>query len=302
MRILVTGASGYIGSAVACELARHGHEVRGLVRGEEKGRALAAREVLPVLGTMQEPEAWIASAREAQVLVHCAAEASKRYHELDRATAERLIACAREAESPRLVVYTSGVWVYGDTGAHSADESARPDPPALVAPRVETEALVLAGNRGRVRTLVLRPGCVYGASGSLTARWFEGARTTGSASIVGDGDNRWAMVHVEDLARLYRRALESAFGGEVFNATDRSRSTVAECATAASRAAGAGAVERVPLADATQRMGAVAHCLALSQHVDSSKAARLLGWQPRHAGFVDGVERYHAAWRASRAP
>src|SRR5262249_12524968 len=128
------------------------------------------------------------------------------------------------------------------------------------------------------------------------------ASKSGAARIAGDGANRWTYVHVEDLAELYRLALEASVAGEVFNATDRSRFTVLECARAASRAAGArGKVEAVPLPRASEEFGAIAECLAFDQHVDSSAAARRLGWTPRHAGFVDEVERCHRAWAAHRS-
>jgi nucleoside-diphosphate-sugar epimerase len=145
----------------------------------------------------------------------------------------------------------------------------------------------------------MRPGCVYGGSGSLTAQWFASATEHGAARIVGEGANRWAMVHKDDVADAYVRAARSGHAGQVFNVTDRSRFTVRECATAASHAAGkGGAVAVTPLDEARAKMGALADCLALDQHVDSSKAAHLLGWQPRHAGFVDGVDRYYRAWQA----
>lgn len=301
MKIFVTGASGFIGSAVAEELARSGHDVLGLVRSETKGRALAAREVRPVVGTMQEPGGWSDAARDCPVLVHCAAEMSADFTQLDRRTIDALLESARAARAPRLVVYTSGVWVYGDTGTRCVDESSPLNPPAVPRPRSETEVRVLAANEGLVRTVIVRPGCVYGGSGSLTAMWFESASKSGAARIVGDGSNRWAMIHREDLAILYRLVIGSPARGEVFNATDRSRFTVLECASAASRLAGNGSVESTPLARATKEMGGLAECLALTQHVDASKAGRLLGWNPRHGGFVDGVTRYFAAWQAARA-
>jgi nucleoside-diphosphate-sugar epimerase len=69
-----------------------------------------------------------------------------------------------------------------------------------VKPRVETERLIVAANSDRVRTIVMRSGCVYGGAGSLTASWFASAQREGVARIVGDGNFRWAMVHITDVA------------------------------------------------------------------------------------------------------
>lgn len=299
MRIFITGATGYIGHAVAAALARAGHGVAGLVRSEAKATQLEAVEVTPVFGSMTDPESFRRAAEASEVLIHCAAEMSPRHWELDRQTTEALLTAARTAGRPRLVVYTSGVWVYGDTGGELVDETSPLSPPDLVAPRVDIEAAVLAANGGALRTLVIRPGCVYGGRGGLTAAWFDSAVREGAARIVGDGSFRWAMVHLEDLAEAYVRAVEWPMGGEVFNITDRSRFTVRECAEAASRVAGgAGRVVVTPVEEAHRTMGSLATCLSLDQHVDARKAVRLLGWQPRHGGFVDGVDRYFRAWKA----
>jgi nucleoside-diphosphate-sugar epimerase len=134
----------------------------------------------------------------------------------------------------------------------------------------------------------------------LTALWFSSAVKDGAARIVGEGGNRWSMVHRDDLARLYVLAAESGCRGEVFNASDRSRATVRECAEAASRAAGAdGKVASTTVAEAVKKLGAWAECLALDQQVDAGKAGRLLGWQPTHAGFVEESERCFLAWKAA---
>lgn len=302
MKVFITGASGYIGSAVAVAFARAGHDVRGLVHTAAKGPVLAAREVEPIVGSMEDPRSYIDRAAASDVLIHCAAEYSARYVELDKRTAEALIDVATKAQAPRLFLYTSGVWVYGDTGETRVSEASPTNPPGTAAQRVLHERLVLGSDRGLLRTLVIRPGCVYGESGSLTADWFESAKTRGAARIVGDGSNRWAMVHLHDLADLYVRAAESSHRAEIFNAVDRSRFTLLDCARAASRAAGAeGRVANLTLADAQKAFGPMAECLAFTQHVDASKAVRLLGWQPRHGGFVDGVQRYFTAWKAAQA-
>jgi len=107
------------------------------------------------------------------------------------------------------------------------------------------------------------------------------------------------MVHLDDLADAYVRAAESGLAGEIFNVTDRSRCTVLEMATAAARPSGyKGEIRPTPLADARKTLGDFADALALSQHVDSGKAVRLLGWQPRHGGFLDEVDVFYRAWKA----
>jgi nucleoside-diphosphate-sugar epimerase len=150
-----------------------------------------------------------------------------------------------------------------------------------------------------IRGIVIRPGCVYGRKGSLTNSWFEGAYKEHSLKVVGDGINRWSMVHIDDLARAYVAAAESGLGGETFNVVDGTRYTVAEMARAAARAAGyAGAIQYIPLEDAVKAMGPYAECLALDQHVDGRKAIRMLGWNPRHQSFVDDIDTVFASWKA----
>jgi nucleoside-diphosphate-sugar epimerase len=300
MKVFVTGATGFIGEAVAAALARAGHAVVGLTRSAEKGRALEALEVEALVGNLDDATLLAAAVQRCEVVVHCAAEYSARYMELDRTAVRTLLDAAKAVGRPRAFVYTSGTWVHGDTGGRRVDESDELRPIAYVAPRAETERLVLGAAGGTLRTLVLRPGCVYGGSGSLTAAWFASAAKSGAAEIVGEGAQRWAMVHRDDLADAYVRAVESHASGEVFNVIDRSRFTVAECASAAGRALGKdGSLRRVPLSAALERLGPWAECLTFDQHVDASKALRRLGWNPRHGGFVDSIDACARAWRAS---
>jgi nucleoside-diphosphate-sugar epimerase len=218
--------------------------------------ALAGAEVKPVVGSIEDATSWEAVARRCEVLIHCAVQYTSRMFEFDRRAVSALLGIASGTRESCTFIYTSGVWLYGDTAGTVVDEESPVNPAELVRERVEIEDSVLATRRDGLRPIVIRVGCVYGASGSLTATWFDTAQKHGSARIVGDGSNRWAMVHVQDLADLYLRAAESDASGEVFNATDRSRSTVFECARAASFAAGAkGRVEKVSLETGAQGDG-----------------------------------------------
>jgi nucleoside-diphosphate-sugar epimerase len=113
MRIFVTGATGFIGHAVATNLSRAGHKDYALTRSAEKAQRLSAAEVLPVTGDMIQPEPYLEAASRYQVLIHCAAEYSTRYMELDRRTVHELLKSVQASGQPHLFLYTSGCWVYG---------------------------------------------------------------------------------------------------------------------------------------------------------------------------------------------
>src|SRR6266571_4649113 len=253
MRVFLTGATGYVGFAVATALRRAGHDVYGLTRAAAKVPQLARQEIRPVIGDIGDPKSYADTAEECSVLVHAAFESS--------------------------------------ASAVAKDKT------ALVALRPAHEQLVLQAKA--VRGLVIRPGCVYGGRGGMTGDWFAAAAAGKPPTVVGSSQNRWAMVHIDDLADAYVRAAERGLTGEVFDVTDRSRATVLEMATAAARAAGfQGELRPVPLGEARRTMGDFADALALDQHVDARKAVRLLDWQPRHGGFVDEADILYAAWKA----
>ena len=328
MQVFITGATGYIGFAVSAALRRHGHRVWGLARNDTRAARLARHEIEPVIGDLSGPTTYADVAAHCSVLIHTAFDYSADGVAKNKLTIDTLLDAARRGAQPKTLVFTSGAWVYGDTGDRMVDETTPLNPIKLVAWRPAHEQLVLRASG--VRGLVIRAGCVYGGAGGLTARWFaepaaairspspegrggQGVRTDGAAArgedvesrpgaaVVGDGRNRWTMVHLDDLACAYVRAAESGLGGEIFNVTDRSRFTVLELATAAARAAGnRGEIRPLPLAEARKTMGDFADALAINQHVDSGKAVRLLGWQPRHGGFLDEVEVLYGAWKANQ--
>ena len=299
MNVFITGATGYIGFNVAMAYRRAGHSVWGLTRSEERARILTRHEIVPVIGSMQKPDGWGAAAKTCSVLIHAAVDYQADPFAIDKQTVEFLLSLAQQGHRPKTLIYTSGVWVYGHTHGALFDETTPLNPPKLVARRPVTEQLVL--NAAAVRGLVIRPGCVYGYQGGLTGMWFAAAVKEKVLTAVGDGGNRWTMVHADDLADAYLRTGESGLSGEVFNITDRSRWSVAEMVSAVARVTGyAGKISFIPVAEAAKTMGDFAECLALDQHADARKAVRLLGWQPKHGGFVDDVETYFMSWKAAQ--
>lgn len=299
MKVFVTGASGYIGFNVASAFRRAGHEVWGLVRSEKKARAIAINEIRPVIGSMQHPESYQPIAEQCSVLIHAAVDYQADTFSLDRQTMEVLLAAGKLGSQPKTVVYTSGTWVYGNTLGKPVDEGAPLRPATLVASRPGIERMVL--NASGVRGVVVRPGCVYGRQGGLTGMWFDGPDKGKQLQMIGDGNNRWAMVHVDDLADGYLRVGESGLAGEIFNLTDRSSSTVLEMIIAVARATGyTGQIGFASVDEASQILDGFAECLTMDQLVDSRKAGRLLGWQPKRCGFIDEVETYFQSWKAAQ--
>ncbi len=301
MKIFITGATGFVGSAVAETLSRAGHRVYGLVRSDAKARSLAAREIHPVIGDMQRMSDLAKTLQEAEVLIHCAADMVNDQTALDKNVIDAFLTAAKNSSSAKTIIYSSGVWVHGNTGDTLVDETTPLNPVKLVAWRATHENIILNAANAKMRTLVIRPGCVYGGTGSLTGMWFDDAAKNGVIKIIGDGNNRWSMVHRADLAKAYLRLAESGLSGEVFNITDRSRFTIMENVEAVKKVMGNKAkIQTVPLEEARKTMGDFADCLALDQNIDSRKAVRLLGWAPKFGGFRDSIDTFYASWQAGQ--
>jgi len=301
MKVFVTGGTGYIGSAVALRLKKAGHDVQALVRNKEKASALQAAGVKLVQGDLGNPAGYSAAAYGAQAIVQCASDPGPQSVELDRKSIQN----ARELLHGRVgatLIYTSGVWVIGDTAGALVDETRPANPAKLVAWRPAHEQLALALAKEGIRAVVVRPGIVYGgARGGIPASFFGTALKQGAAQIVGEGANHWPLVHVDDLAELYVRLVERGPAGSVFHGTDASTRTAREIAEAASRAAGKdGKVAVLPLDKARATMGPFADALALDQKVSSEKARNELDWRPRHEDFVAEAPQLFAQWQASQ--
>jgi nucleoside-diphosphate-sugar epimerase len=161
MKIFLTGAKGYLGGAIARELTAAGHNVTGLARSASSTRKLQAARVVPHSGSLADAGSLAAGARSADAVIHAALDAAaKAPHEADIEAAGSFLRAL--AGTGKAFVYTSGLTVLGDTGGIMADEDTPPNPIPFSAWRPALERTVLAAAGREVRSIVIRPGWVYG--------------------------------------------------------------------------------------------------------------------------------------------
>lgn len=293
MKIFITGATGYIGSAVALDLRRRGHAVTALVRPGASAAALRDSGIKLVEGTLGTILDHLDVIEAHEVYVH-AAQSNDADKVLNDENA--IEALTRFRNGGRYFIYTSGVWVLGNAGPAVDDEAMPPEPIELVAWRPKHERFVLEASRDGFTTAVIRPGCVYGRTQSLLRSWFEAARENRPVEIVGDGANRWAMVDLGDLVDCYRLAIEQRASG-VLHAVDDTHATLREMAAAVVKSKGsASSIATIPPEVARQQMGPFADALMIDQNVSSAWTRQHLGWTPKRE-FVSSVGEQ---WREFR--
>ncbi len=294
MKVFVTGGTGYVGAALVQALVRAGHDVTSTSRSETSDRALKALGATPVRGALGQLAPLAGLIAEHDAAVHAAID----YGLGPPADAEAIGALldgARQSGRPFSVVYTSGVWVLGPTGTLASEAEPIVRPAAAVAWRPPHERRVLEAATDWIATAVVRPGMVFGEKRGLIVPWFASAVKEGRASFVGTGDQRWAFVHRDDLAELYRLVLERRARG-IFHGVDGEAPTVAEAAAAASRAAGkAGAVRAIPVEEARKTMGPMADALAMDQLVVCARGVEVR-WTPRHPPFPKDAPNAFREW------
>ncbi len=297
MQIFLTGATGYIGSAVADRLRAAGHDLAGLARSDAAASRLTVADIRPIRGDFAAPKSVGSAARSADAVISMATTYDP---SVDGPAIDAILDALAGSNKP--FIYTSGIWSHGDTGGKVVDETSDPQPAALVKWRQAVEDRVREGARRGVRTVVIRPAIVYGRGGGIPAGFVDSARKEGSARYVGTGENRWPFVHVDDLADLYLLALQSAPAGSLLLAVSGPSHSVRDVAAAASRGAGAGGrTVAWPLEEARKTLGPYADALVLDQQATGRRAEQTLGWKPRRPGVLEDLEHGSYA-KSARQP
>jgi nucleoside-diphosphate-sugar epimerase len=306
MRIFLTGATGYIGAAVLDALVRAGHDVTALVRNKDKARRVAKRGGHPVVGDLADPDSYRTAAEAQDGYIHAAYDdRSDKGPALEEAALETMIAAAKRprtagANSPgkRFLIYTSGVWILGQT-PEPVDEAAPINPIEAASFRPAHEALVLDAATEQLRTVVVRPGVVYGSGDGMVGEIFKSA-SRGIVRVVGDGNNHWPLVYDRDLADLYARLAAHNDAVGVYHANDEGDERVNDIVDAIKPYLPLKPdVRHVPIEEARNKMGPHADAWALDQVVRSPRA-RALGWTPTLHSVAGNAARLLEEWKTSR--
>jgi nucleoside-diphosphate-sugar epimerase len=290
MRVFVTGASGFIGSAVVRELLDGGHHVVGLARSDGSAGGLAAAGVEVIRGDIENLDSLRAGAADAGGVIHLAFIHDFSDYARAGQTDRRAIETIGEvlAGSDRPFVVTAGT-----AGLRQGRVLTEDDAPLPGLPRASEEvALPLAARGVRVSVLRLPPSVHGEGDHGFVPRLIEIAREKGVSAYPGDGRNRWPAVHRLDAANLFRLALEEAPAGAVLHGVAEEGVPVRDIADVIGRHLEL-PVTSISHDEATGHFGWLGTFFALDVAASSMLTQRRLGWQPSHQGLLADLEQGH---------
>jgi nucleoside-diphosphate-sugar epimerase len=289
MRVFLTGASGFVGGAVASALIADGHRVRGLVRNKPKAGAVAAHGVEPVIGSLDDAALLQAEAHAADAVVNAA-------NSDHRGAAEALIAALTGSGKPLL--HSSGSSIVadlamGEPSTRIFDEETPIEPRPEKAARVAIDQLVL--DAAGIRSVVICNSMIYGNAVGAPARsvqipaLVDQAKASGVARYIGRGLNRWSNVHIADVAALYALAIKKAPAGR-FMYVESGEEALGEIVRAIAARLGLGPAQSWSADEAIAAWGRNMAVFSLGSNGRvRGKAAADLGWSPKRRSVIHWI-------------
>lgn len=283
MKIVLTGATGYVGSHILEELRSHNHAVVALVRDENEANSVSARGAESFVVDLHDRAAVSKVLSDADGSIHTASPGDATSAELDSAVADAVIDAYSGTGKPHVQI--SGLWVFGSNTAITEDSPR--NPPAMVAWKEPIEERLM--NASGLRTVIPIASTAYGDGGGGIPGLILGSPRDdeGNLIMIGDGQQHWSTVHVVDLADFFRRAIEQDSAHGYYVVGNGLNPTVAELTEAAAVAVGAPGAVPGSETEARSRLGDYfAEVLLLDQSTRGSKARVELGWQPAHPSLT----------------
>jgi nucleoside-diphosphate-sugar epimerase len=290
MRVFVTGASGWIGSALVPELIGAGHHVLGLARSEASATAVADLGAEVRRGDLNDIDVLRAGALDSDGVIHLAFVVPSVSEAATRTDARAIETFATSlAGSDKPLVVSGGTLVRPGRLATEGDELVAFGP--IAARITNMQAALAAADRGIRSCLVMLPRSVHGQGErhGFIPQLIAMARAKGVSGYIGDGSNRWPAVHVKDAAGLYRLAVEQAPAGAVLNAVGDEGVPVRQIAEAIGRHLHLPALSR----PAAEYEGILGHLLSTDMPASSTFTQDLLGWKPTHPGLIEDIDQGH---------
>lgn len=289
MRVFVTGATGFVGSAVVQELLANGHEVLGLTRSDAGAASLEASGAHVHRGALEDLDSLRRGAAAADGVIHTAFDHDFAHFaqgcEKDRRAIEALGSALEGSTRPLLV--TSGLALLAQ-GRLATEDDAPPAPGAAM-PRVsEATAAALAARGIYASTVRLAPSVHGDGDHGFVPMLIGIARDKGRAAFIGEGTNRWSGVHRLDAARLFRLALEHGARGARYHAVADEGIAFRDIAAIIARRLDVPLTQLSPQ-EAAAHFGWFTHFAGMDLAASSVQTRALLGWEPRERTLPDDL-------------